>query len=160
MTTAFALVIGLLRGGRPARLGFLASFISEPVLKGFIIGLALTIIFGQVPALLGIEKQRRGTSSRSSGASSASLGDTDWLTVVLGVRRWRWCWCSSAWLPLVRARSSWCCSASPLCALFGLDDQGVDDRRPIEPGLPSLRPPDGRLDRLPRPGRPGASACC
>jgi MFS superfamily sulfate permease-like transporter len=28
------------------RLGFLASFISEPVLKGFIVGLALTIIIG------------------------------------------------------------------------------------------------------------------
>ena len=38
------------------RLGFIASFISEPVLKGFIIGLALTIIIGQVPALLGIDK--------------------------------------------------------------------------------------------------------
>ena len=43
-----ALVAGLLR------LGFLASFISEPVLKGFIIGLALTIIIGQVPKLLGV----------------------------------------------------------------------------------------------------------
>jgi MFS superfamily sulfate permease-like transporter len=38
------------------RLGFVASFISEPVLKGFIVGLALTIIIGQVPKLLGIEK--------------------------------------------------------------------------------------------------------
>ena len=38
------------------RLGFLASFISEPVLKGFIVGLALTIIIGQVPKLLGISK--------------------------------------------------------------------------------------------------------
>ena len=37
-----ALLAGLLR------LGFLASFISEPVLKGFIIGLALTIIIGVV----------------------------------------------------------------------------------------------------------------
>ena len=35
------------------RLGFLANFISEPVLKGFIIGLALTIIIGQVPKLFG-----------------------------------------------------------------------------------------------------------
>src|ERR1700744_3208023 len=37
------------------RLGFLASFISEPVLKGFIVGLALTIIVGQVPKLFGID---------------------------------------------------------------------------------------------------------
>ena len=39
------------------RLGFLANFISEPVLKGFIIGLALTIIIGQVPKLFGVEKE-------------------------------------------------------------------------------------------------------
>jgi Sulfate permease family len=37
------------------RLGFFANFVSEPVLKGFIIGLALTIIIGQVPKLPGIE---------------------------------------------------------------------------------------------------------
>ena len=49
-TGAAALFAGL------ARLGFLASFISEPVIKGFIVGLALTIIIGQVPKLLGVEK--------------------------------------------------------------------------------------------------------
>src|SRR5690606_16966933 len=38
-----ALVAALLR------LGFLASFIREPVLKGFIIGLALTTVIGQLP---------------------------------------------------------------------------------------------------------------
>jgi sulfate permease, SulP family len=39
-----------------AQLGFVANFISEPVLKGFIIGLAMTIMIGQVPKLLGVEK--------------------------------------------------------------------------------------------------------
>jgi len=38
------------------RLGFLADFISFPVMKGFLFGLALTIIIGQVPKLLGVEK--------------------------------------------------------------------------------------------------------
>src|SRR6201996_6910810 len=45
---------GAIRAGRAAliggrrRLGFLANFISEPVQKGFIVGLALTIIIGQL----------------------------------------------------------------------------------------------------------------
>ena len=43
-----ALIAGLLR------LGFLADFISQPVLRGLIIGLALTIIVGQLPKLFGI----------------------------------------------------------------------------------------------------------
>ena len=47
-TGAVALIAGALR------LGFLADFISQPVLKGFIIGLALTISLGQLPKLLGI----------------------------------------------------------------------------------------------------------
>lgn len=52
LTVALALCVGLaaLIAGI-LRLGFLASFISEPVLKGFIVGLALTIIIGQVPKL-------------------------------------------------------------------------------------------------------------
>src|SRR4051794_38270381 len=56
-TAALAVVLGLLCAlAGVMRIGFIASFISEPVLKGFIIGLALTIIVGQVPALLGIDK--------------------------------------------------------------------------------------------------------
>jgi sulfate permease, SulP family len=46
------------------RLGFIANLISQPVLKGFIVGLALTIIVGQVPKLLGVSKGE-GTSSIS-----------------------------------------------------------------------------------------------
>jgi MFS superfamily sulfate permease-like transporter len=38
------------------RLGLLSNFISYPVMKGFLFGLALTIIIGQVPKLLGVEK--------------------------------------------------------------------------------------------------------
>lgn len=49
-TGALALAAGL------ARLGFVANFISEPVMKGFIVGLALTIIVGQLPKLVGVEK--------------------------------------------------------------------------------------------------------
>ena len=48
-----ALIAGLLR------LGFLANYISEPVLKGFIVGLALTIIAGQLPKLFGVHGRRR-----------------------------------------------------------------------------------------------------
>ncbi len=56
-----ALVAGLLR------LGFLANFISEPVLKGFIVGLALTIIAGQLPEACSASARARATSSRRCG---------------------------------------------------------------------------------------------
>jgi sulfate permease, SulP family len=38
------------------RLGLLAHFISYPVMKGFLFGLALIIIVGQLPKLFGVEK--------------------------------------------------------------------------------------------------------
>jgi MFS superfamily sulfate permease-like transporter len=57
MTAALAISAGLIAViAGLLRLGFLASFISEPVLKGFIVGLALTIIAGQLPAVFGVEK--------------------------------------------------------------------------------------------------------
>ena len=72
LTAALAIttgVIGVIAG--LARLGFVANFISEPVLKGFIIGLALTIIVGQLPKLFGVPRAR-ATSSSSCGTCSAT----------------------------------------------------------------------------------------
>ena len=62
-------IIGVIAG--LARLGFVANFISEPVLKGFIIGLALTIVVGQLPKLFGVPRAK-ATSSSSCGICSAS----------------------------------------------------------------------------------------
>lgn len=57
LSAGLAIATGLLGLAAGAiRLGFVAAFISEPVLEGFIVGLALTIIIGQVPKLLGIDK--------------------------------------------------------------------------------------------------------
>ena len=60
VTGLAAVIAGLLR------LGFVANFISEPVLKGFIIGLALTIIVGSCPSCLA-SKGATATSSRNCG---------------------------------------------------------------------------------------------
>ena len=68
MTAALAITTGLaaLLAG-VLRLGFLASFISEPVIKGFIVGLALTIIIGQVPEAARHQEGHAATSSSSCG---------------------------------------------------------------------------------------------
>lgn len=56
LTVVLALVVGAIAAvAGLLRFGFVAAFISEPVLKGFIIGLAMTIIAGQVPKLLGLD---------------------------------------------------------------------------------------------------------
>jgi MFS superfamily sulfate permease-like transporter len=66
VTGAIAVLAGLFR------LGFIANFISEPVLKGFIIGLALTIIVGQLPKLFGIE------GGEGNFFESCGTGSPDW----------------------------------------------------------------------------------
>ena len=62
------------------RLGFLASFISEPVLKGFIVGLALTIIAGQLPKLLRGAARASGDFFEQIGDLVTQLGDTNGAT--------------------------------------------------------------------------------
>ena len=76
MTAALAIATGIaaLLAGL-LRLGFLAGFISEPVIKGFIVGLALTIIIGQVPDAPRRSPRARATSSRSSWDVVSDLGD-------------------------------------------------------------------------------------
>ena len=132
ITTAIAaLLAGLLR------LGFLASFISEPVLKGFIIGLALTIVAGQLPKLFGVEGAGGDFFEKLRGLLG-DLGDTSWLTlavglaslaVVLGLRRLA---------PVVPGSLVAVLAGIVAVQVFGLDDRGVAIVGRIDSGLPSL----------------------
>ena len=82
------------------RLGFLASFISEPVLKGFIIGLALTIMIGQLPALLGVEKGS-GNFFEKTWDLLTHLGDAQTARSVVGIGSLVALLVLRRWLPLV-----------------------------------------------------------
>jgi MFS superfamily sulfate permease-like transporter len=56
LTVMLAIITGiLLIIGGLLRLGVLADFFSKPVLDGFIVGLAITIVVGQLDKLLGYE---------------------------------------------------------------------------------------------------------
>jgi high affinity sulfate transporter 1 len=55
LTALLAMIVGgLLLVCGLARLGFIAEFLAKPVLAGYMVGLALVIIVGQIPALLGL----------------------------------------------------------------------------------------------------------
>ncbi|MEV0759046.1 SulP family inorganic anion transporter [Nocardia sp. NPDC050435] len=143
LSTALAIatgVVGLLAG--LIRLGFVANFISEPVLKGFIVGLALTIIIGQVPKLLGIGKHE-GNFFRQAWGVLTHVGETQWRTVLLGALSLAIVVGLKRWLPLV--------PGSLLAVLLGilavqalrLDEHGVDIVGHIDAGLPALGLPGG-----------------
>ena len=109
LTAGLALVTGLITiGSGLLRLGFLAGFVSQPVLKGFIIGLALTIVAGQLPKLFGLERVEGAFFEKLWGAVHRGWGRPTgerWPSA-----RVRWCFCCScgASPPWCRPRWSWC----------------------------------------------------
>jgi sulfate permease, SulP family len=130
-----ALVAGLLR------LGFFSNFISEPVLKGFIVGLALTIIVGQLPKLFGVEK--------GSGDFFAKLWDlvtkldaTSGLTLLVGASTLALVMTLRMRAPVVPASLVAVVLGVAVVKAFDLDHHGVAIVGNIDGGLPSFGLPD------------------
>ncbi|MBB3086034.1 SulP family inorganic anion transporter [Geodermatophilus sabuli] len=138
LTTALAVVVGLvgLAAGL-ARMGFLASFISEPVLKGFIIGLALTIIVGQLPKLFGVPKGD-GDFFEQLVFVIANLGDTIVPTLIVGGASLLLVLLLRRWLPLVPGALVAVLLGIAAVALLDLDQEGVAIVGQIDAGLPRL----------------------
>lgn len=142
VTAALALVVGLLAVvAGLLRFGFLSAFISEPVLKGFIIGLALTIIVGQVPKLLGIEGGS-GSFFEKSWHILGELSSTDGLTLLIGLVGIALILMLRRWLPLVPGSLLVVLVGIAAVWAFDLDQHGVAIVGEIEPGLPSVSVPD------------------
>ncbi len=145
LTTVLAImtgIAGLLAG--VCRLGFAASFISEPVLKGFIVGLALTIIAGQAPTLFGVDKEEGDFFVQAWGVLR-HLGGTDWRTLVVGAVSLALVLVLRRWLPLVPGSLVVVLLGIGAVAALSLDDHGVAIVGHIDAGLPSLGLPDGDL---------------
>jgi SulP family sulfate permease len=130
-----ALIAGILR------LGFLAGFISEPVLKGFIVGLALTIIVGQLPKLFGVEAGE-GDFFEKLWDFLGELGSTDLLTLVVGAGSLALVLGLKFAAPFVPGSLLAVLLGILLVELFGLEDEGLEIVGEIDSGLPSLGLPD------------------
>ena len=141
LTVALALCVGLaaLIAGL-LRLGFLASFISEPVLKGFIVGLALTIIIGQIPKLLGVEGGD-GEFFEKAWDLLGELGSIDALTLVVGAGSLGLVLGLRRFAPALPASLIVVLLGIVVVELFGLGDD-LDIVGPIDGGLPSVGLPD------------------
>lgn len=83
-TTAAAMWAGvfLLIAAR-LRIGWVAEFLSKPIVTGFVLGLTLLVIMGELPSLLGIPVERRDVVGRIVGLIEG-LGE-DPLTLGLSV---------------------------------------------------------------------------
>ena len=137
-TVGLALVVGVLGvAAGLAGLGFLSSFISEPVLKGFIIGLALTIIIGQVPDLLGVKKPS-GSFFEKLWGILGELGDVHGLTLLVGAVALVLILALRRVLPVIPGSLLAVLLGIAAVAVFHLDDHGVEIVGSITAGLPSI----------------------
>jgi SulP family sulfate permease len=145
MTSALAIAVGItaLVAG-VLRLGFLASFISEPVLKGFIIGLALTIMVGQLPKIFGVPKGT-GDFFEQLWDLIGKLGETEGLTLLIGVTAFLLVIVLRRVAPVLPGSLLVVALGIAAVELFDLDQHGVEIVGHIDSGLPSLGLPDVSL---------------
>ncbi|WP_244927961.1 SulP family inorganic anion transporter [Nocardioides sp. W7] len=142
LSAGLALAVGALAlGAGFLKLGFLASFISGPVLKGFIIGLALTIMIGQLPKLFGVEKGG-GNFFEQLWHLVTHLGDTSGITLAVGLASLVVLVVLKRWMPLVPGSLVVVGLGVLAVYVFDLAEHGVAVVGEIESGLPSLGIPD------------------
>ena len=123
------------------RLGFLATFISEPVLSGFKAGIGVVIVLDQVPKLLGVHFPK-GTFLENLVALFRSLPETSAVTLALGVAMLALLLGLKRFVPRLPAPLVTVAAGIAAMALLGLGAYGVETVGEIPRGLPSLTLPD------------------
>ena len=142
LSAGLAIAVGVLAlGAGLLKLGFVASFISGPVLKGFIIGLALTIMVGQLPKLFGVEKGE-GNFFAQLWHLLTHLDDTSGITLVVGVASLVLLLVLKRWMPVVPGSLVVAALGALAVSLFDLDQHGLSIVGQIDSGLPTLGLPD------------------
>ena len=152
--TLTALVGTLLVLARLMKLGFVANFISAPVLTGFKAGIGLVIVLDQVPKLLGIHITKQGFFADVLSVVQ-HVPETSLLTLAVAV---------ATFAILIGMERLWPHSPAPLVAVggaiaaswfFGLTALGVSTVGLIPQGFPSLTLPDLALIEQLVPGALG-----
>jgi len=123
------------------RLGFLANFISKPVLVGFAAGVGLVIILGQAKSLLGVSVASHDTLGILRELP-AQLSHTHALTLLLSVAGIGLLAGMHRFAPRWPAPLVWVALAIAASAAFGLQARGVKLVGAVPPGLPALSVPD------------------
>jgi high affinity sulfate transporter 1 len=131
------------------KLGFIADLISKPTMIGYMNGLALTILIGQLPKLFGFKVEAQGLIREFSGfvkglangeavAAAAAVG-IGGVVLILVLQRW---------LPKVPAVLIAVVLAIAATTVFGLAEHGVSLVGVLPKGFPPLTIPSVRLADL------------
>ncbi|MEP9348454.1 SulP family inorganic anion transporter [Xanthobacter sp. KR7-225] len=119
------------------RLGALADFLSKPILVGFLNGVALTIIIGQLAKVFGIPLQAEGVLSTLLDLAMR-LGETHLPTLLVALGAVAVFLLGQRFLPAVPAAVSAMAASALAVAVLSLDARGVRTLGAVPAGLPGL----------------------
>ncbi len=137
MTAAFFLL------GAVARLGFVANPISKPTMIGYMNGLALTIVVGQLPKLLGFKVEAEGLIGNFAGlVKGLAAGEAAGAAAAVGLAGIALILALQRWLPKVPAVLVMVVASIAATTVFGLAGHGVSLVGVLPKGLPPLTVPD------------------
>ncbi len=139
--TLAALVGAILIAASLLRLGFVANFISTPVLIGFKAGIGLVIVLDQLPKLLGIHLDKQGFF-RDLASLVGHLPQTSLATLAVAAATLAILILIERFLPRLPAPLIAVGAAIAASAWLALGAQGVATVGLIPQGLPSLQLPD------------------
>jgi high affinity sulfate transporter 1 len=122
------------------RLGALADFLSRPILVGFLNGVSLHILAGQLGKLFGFAVESQGIVPKLVEIAAKS-GQTHWPTLAVGLGTFAVLLLSERLVPRLPAALVALVAAGSVVVLLGLDAQGVAVVGAVPAGLPGLRLP-------------------
>jgi high affinity sulfate transporter 1 len=132
-----------------AKLGFIADLISKPTMIGYMNGLALTILIGQLPKLLGFKVKADDLIGEVTGfAKGLAHGDAVPAAAAVGIAAVVLILVLQRWLPKVPAVLIAVVLAIAATTVFHLADHGVSLVGVLPKGFPPLTIPSVRLSDL------------
>ena len=154
-TATLAALVGLLLLVAWAlRLGFVADFISEPVLIGFKAGIGLVIVLDQIPKLLGVHITKAGFL-HNLVATIRALPEASVPTVIVGALTIGLLVAFKKFAPKLPAPLIVVALGIAAMGVLGLDAYGVKTVGEIPRGLPSFMLPDLSIAAALLPGALG-----
>jgi SulP family sulfate permease len=132
-----AIVLGVLKAGA------IKDFMSAPVLAGFLIGLAITIVVGQLDKILGYSVETDAGVFRELVLLLRDIGNLHAATFVVGAASLAVLFALGKWAPKVPGALAVVVLSIVAVSLFNLEDAGVHIIGEIPGGLPPFGWPDG-----------------
>ncbi len=144
LASMLALIVGaIMLVAGIAKLGFVADLISKPTMIGYMNGLALTILVGQLPKLFGFSTDANGLIAEAKAfVHGLSAGDAVGAAVAIGLVSLGLILVLARWLPRVPGVLVAVVAAIAASSLFDLAGHGVSLVGSLPKGFPPLTLPN------------------